>query len=159
MCVHSRARLFVTPRTVAHQAPLYMRFSREEYWSGVPFPPPRHPPDPGIEPSLALAGGLFTAGSPGQPQITSATDDHTFSSSESPVSQLRWTLRHHLQGVDLVKGGLLWLSTWSGYVSVLLYLCVVERCRDSAGQGGASQVAQVTKNRPADAEDPGSIPG
>ena len=49
-----------------------------------------------------------TAGSPGQPQITSATDDHTFSSSESPVSQLRWTLRHHLQGVDLVKGGLLW---------------------------------------------------
>ena len=35
----SRVRLFVTPRTVAHQAPLYMRFSREEYWSGVPFPP------------------------------------------------------------------------------------------------------------------------
>ena len=136
-----------------------MECPRQEYWSGVPFPPPRHPPDPGIEPSLALAGGLFTAGSPGQPQITSATDDHTFSSSESPVSQLRWTLRHHLQGVDLVKGGLLWLSTWSGYVSVLLYLCVVERCRDSAGQGGASQVAQVTKNRPADAEDPGSIPG
>ena len=36
----SRARLFVTPWTVAHQAPLSMGFSRQEYWKGLPFPPP-----------------------------------------------------------------------------------------------------------------------
>ena len=44
----------VTPWTVACQAPLSMRFSRQEYWSGLPLPPPGHLPDPGIEPgSLA----------------------------------------------------------------------------------------------------------
>ena len=47
--------LFVTPRTIAHQAPLSMGFSRQEYWSGLPFPPPGDLPNPGIEPrSLAL---------------------------------------------------------------------------------------------------------
>ena len=51
----SRVQLFVTPWTVAHQAPLSMGFSRQEYWSGVPFPSPGDLPDPGIEPvSLAL---------------------------------------------------------------------------------------------------------
>ena len=46
----SRVRLFVTPWTVAHKAPLSMGFSRQEYWSGVPFPSPGGLPDPGIEP-------------------------------------------------------------------------------------------------------------
>ena len=46
----SRVRLFVTPWTVAHQASLFMGFSRQEYWSGVPWPPPGDSPDPGIEP-------------------------------------------------------------------------------------------------------------
>ena len=46
----SRVRLFVTPRTVAHQAPLFMEFSRQEYWSGLPFPSPGDLLDPGIEP-------------------------------------------------------------------------------------------------------------
>ena len=42
-------------RPYAHQAPLSMGFSRQEYWSGLPCPPPRDPPDPGIKPaSLAL---------------------------------------------------------------------------------------------------------
>ena len=45
-------RLFVTPWSVAHQAPLSMGFSRQEYWSGLPFPSPGDLPDPGIEPSL-----------------------------------------------------------------------------------------------------------
>ena len=52
--------------TVAHQAPLSMEFSRQEYWSGVPCPPPGDLLDPGIEPashtSPALAGGFFTTG-------------------------------------------------------------------------------------------------
>ena len=42
----------VTPWTVAHQAPLSMGFSRQEYWSGLPFPSPGHLPDPGMEPGL-----------------------------------------------------------------------------------------------------------
>ena len=52
------------PWTAAHQAPLSMGFSRQEYWSGLPFPPPEDLPDPGIEPaslvSPELAGGFFT---------------------------------------------------------------------------------------------------
>ena len=43
-------QLFVTPWTVARQAPLFMGFPRQEYWSGLPFPSPGALPDPGIEP-------------------------------------------------------------------------------------------------------------
>ena len=46
----SCVRLFVTPWTAAYQAPLSMGFFRQEYWSGLPFPPPRTLPNPGIEP-------------------------------------------------------------------------------------------------------------
>jgi len=46
----SHVRLFATPWTAAHQAPLSMEFSREEYWSGLPFPSPGDLPNPGIEP-------------------------------------------------------------------------------------------------------------
>ena len=46
----SRVRLFATPWTVAYQAPPSMGFSRQEYWSGVPFPSPGDLPNPGIEP-------------------------------------------------------------------------------------------------------------
>ena len=46
----SRVRLFVTPWTAAHQAPLSMGFPTQEYWSGVPFPSPGDLSDPGIEP-------------------------------------------------------------------------------------------------------------
>ena len=57
----SRVRLFVTPWTVAHQAPLSKWFSQQEYWSGLPFPLPRNLPTPGIKPtSPALASGFFT---------------------------------------------------------------------------------------------------
>ena len=56
----SRVRLFATPWTVAHQAPPSMWFSRQEYWSGLPFPPPGDLPDPGIEPrSPALQADAF----------------------------------------------------------------------------------------------------
>ena len=46
----SRVRLFATPWTVAHQAPLSIGFSRQEYWSRFPSPSPRDLPDPGMEP-------------------------------------------------------------------------------------------------------------
>ena len=64
----SHVQLFVTPMTVAHQAPLSMGFFRQEYWSGLPFSTPGDLPDPGIKPgslaSPALAGGFFTTVSP-----------------------------------------------------------------------------------------------
>ena len=60
----SHVPLFATPWTIARQAPLSMGFSRQEYWSGLPCPPPRDLPDPGIAPtslmSPALAGVFFT---------------------------------------------------------------------------------------------------
>ena len=46
----SRVQLFVSPWTVACQAPLSLEFSRQEYWSGLPFSSPGHLPDPEIEP-------------------------------------------------------------------------------------------------------------
>ena len=45
---------FASPWTVAHHTPLSMGFPRQEYWSGLPFPPPGHFPDPGIELSCLL---------------------------------------------------------------------------------------------------------
>ena len=52
----------------AHQAPPSLGFSRQEYWSGLPFPPPENLPDPEIKPvSPALAGGFFTTEPPGKP--------------------------------------------------------------------------------------------
>ena len=57
----SRIQLFATPWTVACQGPLSMGFSRQEYWSGLPFPPPGDLSDPGIEaesPAL-LVGDLL----------------------------------------------------------------------------------------------------
>ena len=57
---HSVIYLFVTPWTVAHQAPLSMEFSRQAYWSGLPFPIPGDLLDPGMEViSPALACGFF----------------------------------------------------------------------------------------------------
>ena len=60
----THVRLFVTLLTVSHKAPLSMEFSRQGYWSGLPFPSPGDLPDSGIRvtslESLALAGGFFT---------------------------------------------------------------------------------------------------
>ena len=59
-----------TPWTVAHQAPLSMGFCQQEYWSGLPLPPPGDLPVPGMEPMfLALGGRFFTTASPGKPHI------------------------------------------------------------------------------------------
>ena len=62
---------FETPRTVAHQDPLSMGFPRQEYWSGLPFPPLRDLLDPEIQPtflvSSTLAGDFFTTAPHGQP--------------------------------------------------------------------------------------------
>ena len=58
---------FATPWTIACQTLVSMEFSRQEYWSGLPFPSPGDLPDPGIEPvPPPLAGGLFTTELPGK---------------------------------------------------------------------------------------------
>ena len=61
----SRVRLFATPGIVAHQAPPSMGFSRQEYWSRLPFPSPEDLSDPGIEPrSPALRADALTSEPP-----------------------------------------------------------------------------------------------
>ena len=64
----SCARLFVTPWTVGHQAPLSMEFSKQEYCSGLPFPSPGHLPDSEVEPgSPALQADSLPSEPPGKP--------------------------------------------------------------------------------------------
>ena len=66
-----RVWLFATVQTVAHQAPLSMEFSRQEYWSGLPFPSPEDFPNPGIEPwSPALQADSFRFELQGGPYFT-----------------------------------------------------------------------------------------
>ena len=60
----SRVQLFATPWTVAHQVSLFMEFSRQEYWSGLPFSTPGDPPGPGIGTCVS-----FTTALPGKPII------------------------------------------------------------------------------------------
>ena len=73
----SRVWLFATLWTVARQAPLSMGFSRQEYWRGLPFPPPGDLPSPGIEPAFpaspASASWFFTTEPPGKPQHPAST--------------------------------------------------------------------------------------
>ena len=75
-CMLNQVQFFVTP--VSLQAPRSMEFSRQEHWSGLPFPIPRNLPDPGIKSkslgSSALAGRFFTTEPPGKhkwPEVTS----------------------------------------------------------------------------------------
>ena len=78
MCVGaqslSHVQLFASPWSIACQVPLSMELSRQEYWSGLPFPLPGDLPNPVIEPmflaSPALAGGSFAAMPPRKPLIT-----------------------------------------------------------------------------------------
>ena len=63
----SHVQLFVTPWTVAYQAPPSMQFSKQEYWSGLPFPSPGDLPNPGIEPeSPTLQADVLPSEPPGK---------------------------------------------------------------------------------------------
>ena len=65
----SRVQLFATPWAVARQPPLSLGFSRQEYWSGLPFPSPEALPNPGIEPkSSPLQAGSLPSEAPKKPQ-------------------------------------------------------------------------------------------
>ena len=93
----SHIRLFATLWPVASQSPLPMGFSRQEYWSGLPFSYPGNLPDPGIEPmspaSSALAGGSFTTVSPGKPKL----HIHTMTKLESSI----WKTRYYAKSIPL----------------------------------------------------------
>ena len=72
MQILSCVLLIATPGTVAHQAPLSVGFSRQEYWSGLSFPSPGDLPNSGTKlVSPALAGGLFTTEPPKKPNADS----------------------------------------------------------------------------------------
>ena len=92
MCVLSRFWFFATPWTVAHQAPLSMGLSQQEYWSGLPFPTPGDLPNPGIEPvsSMApvLAGRSFTNEPPGKPLINKLISGKRRYSEKGPLSYI-----------------------------------------------------------------------
>ena len=62
LSLFSHVQLFETLWTVVHWAPLFMGFSRQEYWSRLPCPPPGELPDPGIEPASLASAGRFFAG-------------------------------------------------------------------------------------------------
>ena len=85
-----RVRLFATPWTVAYKAPLSMGFSRQEYWSGLPFPSPGDLPDPGIESrSPALQADALTFEPPN-------------------LLYLNLTPRHHLKGKENITRENIW---------------------------------------------------
>ena len=91
--------LFATPWTVAHQAPLCMEFSRQDYWSGLPFPSPGVLPDPGIEPrSPALQVDSLLSAPPGKGKMgakgilygsTSSLLGREKKSLDSPIEYIR----------------------------------------------------------------------
>ena len=81
----SRVRLFATPCTVAYQAPPSTGFSRQECWSGLPFPSPGDLPNPGIEPgSPALQADALLSEPPGKPKMLYVTGVYSSDICTSP---------------------------------------------------------------------------
>ena len=71
LVTHLCPTLFATPWSVARQVPLSLGFSRQEYWSGLPFPSPGDPPNPGIEPrSPPVQVDSLPSMLPGKPDVT-----------------------------------------------------------------------------------------
>ena len=101
----SHVRLFMTPRTVACQAPLSMELSRQEYWSGLPCLSPGELPDPGIEPmSLALQADPLLSEPPGpsswscRVEITPMSHFCTFLAAWFPTPSLKPGITSALAG-------------------------------------------------------------
>ena len=102
----SCVQLFATPWTVARQASLSMGFSRQETWSGLPFPSPGDLPDPGIDPeSPAFQADALTSEPPGNSHLKKIC----ISSAAMEAQTLRTDLRTQLEGVGR-NGG--WGDVW-----------------------------------------------
>ena len=91
----SHVRVFVTPWTIAYQVSPSMGFSRQLYWSGLPFPSPGDLPNPGIEPgSPALEADALTSEPPGKPYNGKRVINFSLSISRNrkfTISLLLWT--------------------------------------------------------------------
>ena len=105
----------VTPWTVAHQAPLSMEFSRQEYWSGLPFLTPWELPDPEIKPtslaSPALSGGFFTTEPQGSLSLV--------------ITHRIWDTIHLLLGTVFLGQWQDWRTSTSGVEKCVFHFLVI----------------------------------
>ena len=106
----SGVRLSGTPWTIAFQPPVCMEFSRQEYWSELPFPTPGDLPHPGIESKCpALGGGLFTMVSPGKPlYAVSRMHDGWIKENEVYISETLSSLKKCSNFCHLLQHGWTW---------------------------------------------------
>ena len=117
----SHVQLFATPWTVAHQAPLSMGFSRQEYHNGLPFPPPGDLPNPGIKAeSPALQADSLPLSHLGSP----------FLEARNPKSRAVSPLKLPGKNLSLFLPKFWWLSTilaipWYTDISYLYCWCIV----------------------------------
>ena len=100
----SSVRLFATPWTIASQSPSSMEFSRQEYWSGLPFPSPGDLPNPGIEPrSPALPADTLPSGPPGKRWTIKKAEHRRIDAFElwrwTRLLRVPWTARRSNQSI------------------------------------------------------------
>jgi len=117
---------FRIPRSIAHQTPLSMGFVWQEYWSGLPFPPPGDLPHPGVKlVSLALEGGFFTTESLGKPGYWDSTSITILFKKYIYIYYfwLHWVFIVARRGLSLVEvGRLLLLQSTGSRARELQYL-------------------------------------
>ena len=125
--VLSHVQFFETPWTVAHQTPLSMGFSRQEYWSGLPFLSPGELPNPGIEPrSPALQAETLTSQPPGWVQISALKSYRWAEQKEA------WTTRKIIMDLSQTCPYSLWSCTSCHQVTFFsgvsrIFLCLLYR--------------------------------
>ena len=136
------------PWTAARQSPLSVEFSRREYWSGLPFPPPGDLPDPGIDPeslaSPALAGGFFSTGATWEAACNSGHPVNVDWMNEgSPLSR-RWTASRFLSAQNETDQ----LFNFSGASPLHFFSCNHQPvlCLSLSGQGEVTQENRCSLN-------------
>ena len=119
----SCVRLFANLWAVACQVPLSMGFSRQEYWSGMPCPPPGDLVNPGIKPtslmSPALAGGLFTTGATWEAPVMNCTNPYCAASRRGVITSCNYKLELGLGKETRIPDG----SLSTCYILVGRQLC------------------------------------
>ena len=153
-------QLFATPWTVACQAPLPMGFSRQEYWSGLPFPSPGDLPDAGIEPKSLLSSALagrFSKISPANagdirdagliPGLGKSPGEGNgnplqYSCLENPIDRGAWQAIVHgvakswtwLKQVSTYVWT--WARQWTSRCMLSPWLCMMENCETDSRRAG-----------------------
>ena len=140
----SRVQLFVTPWTVAYQAPPSMGSSRQECWSGLPFPSPGDLPNPGINPrSPALQADAL----PSEPQIPPKKDIPCPRAKEKPQQDIRrgkitFRIKPHTRQRHSDKQNVLTRRPHRDW-DRLAFECLSITCRGGAGALGAAELGVV----------------